>query len=210
MTRSRILVLAVVALAATSLSAQQEDSACDTKADTKSLGEIVSKTSSGSTTSKIRIDDDSLDGVISKVKAPIPDISLEGLDNSDEIVTAINDYKSHHSPEETETVLKDWRDRHEAILIRAAEENKALSDRLQDQRYYYREQTDSDDYRKAQQQYLDQQKSAQLNQRSMMENGMRIGRIQQTFTKVRTGISMRCHLQYDWFKVPDANGIGSF
>jgi hypothetical protein len=39
---------------------------------------------------------------------------------------------------------------------------------------------------------------------------MRIGRIQQTFTKVRTGIPMRCHLQYDWFKVPNANGIGSF
>jgi hypothetical protein len=153
-------VLAVVALAATSLSAQQQESACDTKSDTKSLGEIASKKSSGSTTSKIRIDDDSLDGVISKVKAPIPDITLEGLDNSDEIVTAINDYKSHHSPEGTETVLKDWWDRHEAILIRAADENKALSDRLQDQRYYYREQTNSDDYRKAQQQYLDQQKSA--------------------------------------------------
>lgn len=206
----RILMAAVLALAATCLNGQQQDSACDTKADTKSLGEIASKKSSGSTTSKIRIDDDSLDGAISKVKLPIPDITLDGLDNSDEIITAINDYKTHHSPEETETMLKDWWERHEAILIRAADENKALSDRRQDQRYYLQEQPNSDDYRKLQQGYLDAQKAAQMDQRSMMENGMRIGRIQQTFTKVRTGISMRCHLQYDWFKVPNGNGIGSF
>ena len=210
MTKYRILTLAAVIFAAASLRAQQQDSACDTKSDTKSLGEIASKKPSGSTAAKVRIDDDSLDTVISEVKQPIPDISLDALDNSDEIVTAINDYKTHHTPEETEAMLKDWWDRHETALIRFVDENKALSDRLQDQRYYYREQTNYDDYRKQQQEYLDQQKSAQLNQRSMMENGMRIGRIQQTFMKVRTGISMRCHLQYDWFKVPNGNGIGSY
>jgi hypothetical protein len=210
MTKYRILILAAVILAAASLRAQQQDPACDTKSDTKSLGEIASKKASGSTAAKVRIDDDSLDSVIAKVKTPIPDITLDGLDNSDEIVTAINDYKTHHTPEETETMLKDWWDRHETALIRFADDNKALSDRLQDQRYYYHDQSNYDDYRKAQQQYLDQQKSAQLNQRSMMENGMRIGRIQQTFMKVRTGISVRCHLQYDWFKVPNGNGIGSF
>jgi hypothetical protein len=211
MTKYRILTLAAVILAAASLTAQQQDSAeCDTKSDTKSLGEVASMKPSGSTTAKVRIDDDSLDSVIAKVKQPIPDITLDGLDNSDEIVTAINDYKAHHSPEETEAMLKDWWDRHETALVRFADENKALSERLQDQRYYYRDQTNSDDYRKVQQQYLDQQKSAQMDQRSMMENGMRIGRIQQTFTKVRTGISVRCHLQYDWFKVPNGNGIGSF
>jgi hypothetical protein len=204
-------MLAVVAVAATCcLGAQQEDSACDTKAETKSLGEIASKKPSGPTTAKIRIDDDSLDGVISKVKAPIPDIVLDGLDNSDEIVTAISDYKAHHTPEETEAMLKDWWERHEAMLIRAADENKALSDRRQDQRYYLSEQSTSDDYRKVQQQYLNAEKSSQMDQRSMMGNGMRIGRIQQTFMKVRTGISVRSHLQYDWFKVPNANGIGSF
>src|SRR5579871_3558231 len=210
MTKYRILTMAAVILATASLNAQQQDSACDTKSEAKSLGEIASKKPSGSSTAKVRIDDDSLDSAISKVKQPIPDITLDGLDNSDEIVTAINDYKAHHTPEETEAMLKDWWDRHEAALIRFADENKTLSDRLQDQRYYYQEQNNSDDYRKAQQQYLDQQKSAQLNQRSMMENGMRIGRIQQTFMKVRTGISMRCHLQYDWFKIPNGNGIGSF
>jgi hypothetical protein len=78
-------------------------------------------------------------------------------------------------------MLKDLWDRHETALVRFADENKALTDRLQDQRYYYREQTNSDNYRKVQQQYLDQQKSAQMDQRSMMENGMRIGRIHQTF-----------------------------
>ena len=100
--------MAALILAAASLSAQQQDSACDTKADTKSLGEIASKKPSSSTAAKIRIDDDSLDSVISKVKQPIPDITLDGLDNSDEIVTAINDYKAHHTPEETEAMLKDW------------------------------------------------------------------------------------------------------
>ena len=133
--------MAAVILAAASLSAQQQDSACDTKSETKSLGEIASKKPSGSSTAKVRIDDDSLDSVISKVKQPIPDITLDGLDNSDEIVTAINDYKAHHTPEETEAMLKDWWDRHETALIRFADENKALSDRLQDQRYYYQEQS---------------------------------------------------------------------
>jgi hypothetical protein len=56
----------------------------------------------------------------------------------------------------------------------------------------------------------DQQKSAQMNQGSMLENGIRIGRIEQTFMKVRTEISVRCHLQHDWFKVPNGNGTGSF
>jgi hypothetical protein len=98
MTKYRILTLAAVILAAASLSAQQQDSACDNKADAKSLGEIASKKPSGSTAAKVRIDDDSLDSVISKVKQPIPDITLDRLDNSDEIVTAINDYKAHHTP----------------------------------------------------------------------------------------------------------------
>jgi len=43
----------------------------------------------------------------------------------------------------------------------------------------------------------------------MRDNGMVAGRIQQAFMKIRTGIS-RYSLHYDWFKVRNANGNGSF
>jgi len=43
----------------------------------------------------------------------------------------------------------------------------------------------------------------------MRDNGMLTGRIQQAFMRIRTGIS-RYNLRYEWFKVRNAHGNGSF
>jgi hypothetical protein len=79
------------------LGTQPQDSTCDSKPGASSLGEIASK-KPGASDTKIRVDDDSLDSVISKVKESIPDISFDGLENANEIVTATSDEKAHHSP----------------------------------------------------------------------------------------------------------------
>ena len=43
----------------------------------------------------------------------------------------------------------------------------------------------------------------------MRDNGMLAGRLQQAFMKIRNGIN-RYNLHYDWFKIRNGNGNGSF
>ena len=64
-------------------------------------------------------------------------------------------------------------------------------------------------YAKCQQQRQTEIRGARQDGFVMRDNGMVTGRIQQAFMRIRSGIS-RYNLHYDWFKVRNANGNGSF
>ena len=52
-------------------------------------------------------------------------------------------------------------------------------------------------------------RGTRLDAAHIEDDGQRIGRIQQTFIKIRNGLE-RNPRHYTWFKVRNANGIGNF
>ncbi len=60
---------------------------------------------------------------ISGRKIRFPALSLDGDDNTDEIIQAMGEYKSKHSKEDTEEAVHDWFDRYDSILASSARQN---------------------------------------------------------------------------------------
>jgi hypothetical protein len=52
-------------------------------------------------------------------------------------------------------------------------------------------------------------RGARLDAQRIQQDGQRVGRIQQAFLRIRAGLQ-RNQLRYSWFKVRNANGVGSF
>jgi len=146
---------------------------------------------------------------------PLPDMNIEGVDNSDEIIKAISAYRQDHSPTEIEQVVRAWYDRYDMMFQKAFDENVAIKSRLQDrtahppQLIYPDSYQDTDAYKRIDEIRRDQAFSDLQNQRKVQKNGLLEARIQQTFQKVRTGIAA-FGLRYDWMKIRFGNGNGSW
>jgi len=141
-------------------------------------------------------------------KSPIPIMNLDGDENTDAVVEAIQKYKEKHKAEETEAVVHDWYDEYDAMLAsnareagqyRFLRETNTLNgyDLCQQSRDYERCE------KRRQSEILGQRMDA-AKIRQDMEN---VGRIQQGLMKVQRGLTS-LHLNYSWFKVRNANGVG--
>jgi hypothetical protein len=143
-------------------------------------------------------------------KPLIPDVFSGGLDNVDEILKAINDYRTTHNARETEVVLHLWFDKHDAMLANAIEENGRIEQQERDRQMGY---TASDAQPRSQQEYYEMQRIEIIARRESLrrkqENGLLMARIQQTFTRVRSTLQGK-GLKYDWFKIRCGNGNCSF
>jgi hypothetical protein len=60
-------------------------------------------------------------------KPLIPDVFYGGIDNTDEILKAIDAYRSTHNLQETENVVHLWYDKHDAMLVHAIDGTGASS-----------------------------------------------------------------------------------
>lgn len=131
-------------------------------------------------------------------------------DNSDEIVQAIGDLKSRHTPEETENIVHDWYDEYDQMLITAIRENNTTAKRRQFTNYsgYWFCQTDPN-YQNCVARRMAEMRGAHNDQEDISDNSKVISQVQQTFMRVRSGM-MRLGLTYSWFKIRNANGFGSF
>lgn len=173
------------------------------------LGDVVKKNHQAtSPKAKVVVDDDNLHSQ----RGPIPGMSLEGVDNSDEIIHAIREFKKSHTPAETEEAVRLWYDEFDSLMADTLDDNNRLIKRKEDRALteatgaYY---GPDGDYNKA----MQRRNSAILEDRSDFrrerKNGFMIARIQQTFMKVRNDLQM-IGLRYDWFKIRNGNGNGSF
>jgi hypothetical protein len=120
-----ILLTVVFALSAPVAFAQQDS---DPSSDNSpSLAAIAKESKKKAAVHPTVITDEDM-----SVKAgPLPRLSLDEKDNSDEVVQAIGDYQAKHKPEETERVVHDWYDRYDDMLATALRENSQTVQRSQ-------------------------------------------------------------------------------
>ncbi|MGZ4813809.1 MAG: hypothetical protein ACXVZV_00265 [Terriglobales bacterium] len=196
----RIAYILVLVLAGCMVSLAQDDSA--------SVADAARKIHPNAGKAKTVITEEN----INSARGPVPDINIDGVDNSDEIIKTICAYRKNHTPEETELVVRGWYDRYDMMFQKALDENNAIKSRVQDRVGHpptltYRD--DEDAYRRYEEIRRDQALSDLQDQRKVQKNGLLEARIQQTLQKVRNGISS-AGMRYEWMKIRFGNGNGSW
>jgi len=152
------------------------------------------------------IDDDDLD----LHKSPIPRLNLEGTDNVAEIVAAVKKYKESHTPQQTEAAFRDWFSETNDVLTAAIRESSNLRDLRESNINNSNDLCqDSGDWEQCQKLRLADARGARSDQNRIRNDGFVTGRIQQAFMKIRMDLTM-IGLRYEWFKIQNANGVGSF
>ena len=152
------------------------------------------------------IDDDDL----ALHKSPIPRLNLEGTDNIAEIVAAVKKYKESHTPQQTEAAFRDWFDETNDVLTAALRESSNLRDLRESNINNSNDLCqDSGDWEQCQKLRLADARGARSDQNRIRNDGFLTGRIQQAFMKIRMDLAV-IGLRYEWFKIQNANGVGSF
>jgi hypothetical protein len=152
------------------------------------------------------IDDDDLE----LHKSPIPRLSLEGNDNTAEIVAAVKKYKESHTPQQTEAAFHDWYSETNDVLTAAIRESSNLRDLRESNINNSNDLCqDSGDWEQCQRLRLADARGARSDQNRIRNDGFVTGRIQQSFMRIRNDLMM-IGLRYEWFKIQNANGVGSF
>jgi hypothetical protein len=152
------------------------------------------------------IDDDDLE----LHRGPIPRLNLEGIDNVGEIVAAIKKYRESHTPQQTEQVVHDWYGEGNDVLTAAIHESSNLRDLRQSSINNSNDLCqDSGDWEQCQRLRLADARGARSDQSRIANDGLVTGRIQQAFQKIRNELQT-AGMRYEWFKIQNANGVGSF
>ncbi|HLW86696.1 MAG TPA: hypothetical protein VKR60_15875 [Candidatus Sulfotelmatobacter sp.] len=152
------------------------------------------------------IDDDDL----ALHQGPIPRLNLDGVDNTAEIVAAIKKYKEIHTPQQTEQALHDWFDETNDVLTAALRETNALRDIRESNTNNSNDLCqDSGDWEQCQKLRMADARGARRDQNSIRNDGFVTGRIQQALQKIRSDLFL-VGMRYEWFKIQNANGFGSF
>lgn len=171
--------------------------------DSPSLADAARKTRESKAKAKIVVTEET----IALQRGPLPDLNIEGVDNSDEVIKAIDKHRQSHTPAETEQVVREWYNRYDMMFQRAFTENEEMKARAQDR--FIEPRQYSDNYRQYQEQRVTELHSALMDQRSMQKNNLLIARIQQSLQKIRNGIQS-FNLRYEWMKIRFGNGNGSW
>lgn len=140
----------------------------------------------------------------------LPRIRMDGAENADEIIGAIGDYKSNHSPEDTEEVVQAWYERYDADLAAAIQQNITVKT-LREENFSNGSELcrESGDYQKCEGRRRAEYIGQRHDQYTLRKNMALETRIQHVFVKVRGGIS-RYNLRYEWFKIRTTNGIDTY
>jgi hypothetical protein len=184
-----------------------------------SLGDVAKKNKDNSKSKAKRVitDDD-----VNVRSNPIPMIPVLGPDNTDEVLNAIREFKRTHDAAETERVVHEWFDEQSDVLSAAIEANARIAQNTQmkmevqqdTSQYQYQNQNAVDyegDYRRMQQRQISERRAQRIDARSNRDNWQIISRIQQTLAKVRVDVMVNHgKMAYDWFKIRNTNGVGSY
>jgi len=178
------------------------------------LGDVAKKNKDYSKTKAKHVftDDD-----VSARKNPVPAIALDGTDNTQAILDFIHTFKAAHDASETERVVHEWFDEQSEILSaaidsnnRIAQHNQIKMEAAQDGGNPYNTSYDGD-YSKVRQRQLSEMWAQRSDARSNRDNWQVVQRIQQAFLRVRCdAILNRGKAPYDWFRIRNANGVGTY
>lgn len=176
--------------------------------NTPSLGDIAkrNKNVTGQKAKKVFTEDD-----LSLRKNPIPRLSLQGDDNSEIVLEAVREFRKSHPPEETERVVREWYEEHDAILAAATEDNLQINKHrqyrvdLQDEGY----ENNDTDYVKARQRMATERRSQRVDARHNQDNWQLISRIQGAMQAIRNDLRMN-RMSCEWFKIRQGGGVGTY
>jgi hypothetical protein len=164
-----------------------------------------SKAQKNSHAKKIFTDDD-----MDAKTSPLPRLKMDGMDNTDQIIAEIGNYRRTHTPEQTEQVLHDWYDEYDSQLRAAIEDNQSRSTLMQEnQRNGYELCQQGGDYEQCARRQMAEAVGARNDQTTMARNNALIHRLQQAFMKIRNSL-YPFNLHYTWFKIRTTNNIDSY
>lgn len=177
----------------------------------QSLGDVARQTRSNkaaSTHAKVVVDDDSTP---LSSKSPFPGLEIDGLDNTEEIIKAMESYRLSHTSEDFVATIRSWYEEYNSSLDHAITDQKIIQDRQ-----YSRARgaefssidrnNDPSQYRKRQ---MAEIRAADNDRRRFEADGQLCSRIQRTFTRVRYYLSTK-GMKFDWFKIRYSNGTGTW
>ena len=205
---SALIILVLICVSSIQARQAASGSTSANQSTEKSLADVAREAKQHKTASgkKAITEDD-----IALKHGPLPSLNVQGDDNWDEVVGAIGDYQAKHTASETEKAVRDWYDEYDALLASAIKENLKTNERRTDSSYNgYLSCETSTSYEECAGRRRAEMHGAHDDQVTMHDNAMVIGRIQQSFMKIRAAIAAKYHLQYSWFKVRNGNGNGSF
>ncbi|HET7890913.1 MAG TPA: hypothetical protein VFL34_05285 [Candidatus Sulfotelmatobacter sp.] len=141
---------------------------------------------------------------------PLPGLKMDGAENGDEVVAAINAFRITHTPEQTESAVRIWYDRYDEMLAAAIRQNlDTKSLRETNYRNGYELCQESQDSEQCHARQMAELRGARIDQMEMTKNSNLEVRIQHAFLKVRNGLAKN-GVRYDWFRVRTTNGIDVF
>ena len=135
---------------------------------------------------------------------------MEGIDNTDQIIAEIGNYRKTHTAEQTEEVLHDWYDEYDSQLAAAIQSNINRSVLMQEnQTNGYELCQASGDYEKCAGRQRSEWVGARNDQSAIIRNNALIHRLQNAFMKIRN-TTYQYNLQCKWFKIRTTNNIDSY
>jgi hypothetical protein len=184
-----------------------QDSPATPSDQSKSIADVARAAHAQKTTKAAKVFTDEDNGFR---KNPLPQLSLDGDDNFEDVLDAVMKYRETHTPEEVEKAVHDWYDETDALLASAIHDSIESKDLRQSNITNGYEMCQSGgDYEQCEKRRRAEARGARLDAMRVQQDGQRIGRIQQDFMKIRAGLQ-RNQLRYAWFKVRNANGVGTF
>ncbi|MGA3088914.1 MAG: hypothetical protein ABSD75_09895 [Terriglobales bacterium] len=180
-----------------------------------SLGEVAKKNKDTSRSKAKRV---FTDDEVSVRKSPIPAIALEGPDNTQAVLDTIHEFKATHDAAETERVVHEWFDEQSEVLASAIEANNRIAQHNQIKMEAAQDGyggpyggVSDGDYNKLRQRQLSEMWAQRSDARSNRDNWQVVSRIQGAFGRVRCdAILNRGKAPYDWFRIRNANGVGTY
>jgi hypothetical protein len=140
---------------------------------------------------------------------PLPRLKMDGIDNTDQIISEVGNYKKTHTPEQTEQVVHDWYDEYDNQLAAAIRDNLDRQTLMQEnQANGYDLCRQGGDYEKCANRQMSEAVAARNDQSTMARNNALIHRLQNAFSKIRNGM-FQYNLHYIWFKIRTTNNIDS-
>ncbi len=178
----------------------------------QSLGDVARENRSNKQSSekaRVVVDDDS--STIQSAKSPFPTMAIEGLDNTEDIIKAMELYRAQHTAEEFEKTVRAWYENYDAMMANALRDQKESKDRrLERMRGTEPSPIDRNvDYKEYEMRRRQEIRNDDEDRKRIEADGLLTARIQQMFMKIRSNL-MGKGLRYEWFKIRFGNNNGSY
>lgn len=119
---------------------------------------------------------------------PLPPLKMDGIDNSDQVIAGIGEYRKKHTPEQIEQAVRDWYDEYDSQLAAAIQDNQNRSVLMQEnQANGYDLCRQGGDYEKCANRQMAEAVGARNDQTVIARNNALIHRLQNAFMKIRNG-----------------------